>query len=525
VLNLKSLAVSFCLLGPVLPGALFAADYFVASQGNDASTGTSQQTPWRSVARANSTSFRHGDRLLFHGGQSFPGNLALRCATNDSTSVPLIISSYDAGRATILAGSNTGITVESLGGITISNLIVLGDGPTNNAGYGILCDNQLDGFQRLENLRIDNADTSGFGMFGVLISGKSAGFDHVQVLNCDLHDNLRGGMEIAGRLPYDSPLYAHADVVVRNCRAFRNSGDPHYEKNHSGSGMVLYQVDGGFIDGCSAWGNGELCQHPNGGVGIWSCASRAVTIQHCQSFANRTHGGDGGGFDLDGGSVDCVLQYNYSHDNDGPGLMLYTYRYSSYSDQGNIVRFNVSDGDSRRSKTYAGLWVRSDGGKMTRLKIYNNTIRIGRWSNQAAYVQGANVEAEFANNIFVGRDGALPLLVAQPENQLRFLNNLYWRAGAPFQIQWNGHVFTTLADWRQATGEEISFGKFLGLVTDPSFSTSSDLAAFTPRKHSPLLTQGIPLDASLASDLFGHTLKTAYWPLGAIGQGTRSLPR
>ena len=147
-----------------------------------------------------------------------------------------------------------------------------------------------------------------------------------------MHDNLRGGMEVAGRLPWDATAYAHADVRVTHCQAFDNTGDPAYFKNHSGSGIVLYQVDGGLMEDCAAWNNGALCRASGGGVGLWTCASRRVVIQHCESFANRTSGGDGGGFDLDGGSVDCVLQYNYSHDNDGPGLMVYTYPYASHTD-------------------------------------------------------------------------------------------------------------------------------------------------------------------------------------------------
>jgi len=61
-------------------------------------------------------------------------------------------------------------------------------------------------------------------------------------------------MEVAGRLPWDSPNYAHADVRVRHCQAFDNTGDPDYQKNHSGSGIVLYQVDGGAIEHCVACG-------------------------------------------------------------------------------------------------------------------------------------------------------------------------------------------------------------------------------------------------------------------------------
>jgi hypothetical protein len=206
-------------------------------------------------------------------------------------------------------------------------------------------------------------------------------------------------MEIAGRLPYDSNHYTHADVRVSHCQAFKNTGDPAYLKNHSGSGIVLYQVDGGVIEHSRAWQNGELCRSRTGGeVGIWTCASRGVVIQHCESFANKTSGADGG-------SEECVLQYNYSHDNDGPGLMVYTYPYALHTDQGNTVRFNISENDSRKSRAYAGIWVRSDGTNMTGVEIYNNTVVAGPWTDQTVCVHGNGVEARFRNNIFVASGG------------------------------------------------------------------------------------------------------------------------
>jgi len=535
--NRMPLRIVLCLLGGIVPQVLLAADYFITPSGDDHAAGTSPGTAWRTIARVNTTSFLPGDHILFQANQGFPGNLRLDQHSAGQSNAPVIISSFGDGHARLLAGRENGITIETAGWVTISNLTVLGDGPTNNVGYGILFSNRLDDFRRLDHVRIENVEVRGFGIFGVLINGKQAGFNHVRVVDCELHDNLRGGMEIAGCLDWDSPLYAHTDVEVTRCRAHHNSGDPHYEKNHSGSGMVLYQVDGGRFEECSAWANGQLCQHGNGGVGIWSCACRGVVIQHCESFGNRTHGGDGGGFDLDGGSIDCVLQYNYSHDNDGPGLMVYTYPYASHADKGCIVRFNVSDNDSRRSRNYAGLWVRSDGNGITGLKVYNNTVRMGPWSNQAAYIDGNGVEAEFRNNILVGCGGAVPLMVEHPQGKLQFLNNLYWGGGAAFKIHWGDQIYTELSGWRQATGQESLGGKLLGVIADPQLPDESNktpgsngdwrqrLAAYKPVRGSAILNQGIAAgtevsEAKNCADILGGVLTIKTWPLGAVGGGS-----
>jgi hypothetical protein len=515
--------------------ALGAVEYFVRTDGDDAATGTSASTAWRSVARVNETRLHPGDSVAFEAGKEFAGNLRLTAEDAGTTDAPVIIRSTGVGRATLTAGQGTGITVESAGNIRIENLELRGAGRTNNFGYGILCDNLLtNDSPRLPNLSIDRVDVSGFGIHGILITGARAGFEHVRVTGCSLHDNLRGGMEIAGRLPYDSPLYAHADVVVSDCLAFNNTGDPNFARNHSGSGIVLYQVDGGAIRRCTSWNNGALGDNrAGGGVGLWICAARRVVIEECESFANKTRGLDGGGFDIDGGCEECTLQYNYSHDNDGPGLMVYTYRYASYQDRRNVVRFNISENDSRRSRTYAGLWVRADGRPMSGLEIYNNTVVIGDWSDQAAFVHGDGIEARLRNNIFISRGRALPLKVSEPRPSLRFEGNCYWRGGDPFSVKWGEASFSDIETWRAKTQQENSSGRTTGIFADPKLSALSEsvkpftriglnnLGAFRPPPNTVIRSGGLDLRATHQldignRDLLGKRVPSAAKFVGAI---------
>lgn len=520
---------------------VFATDYFVREKGDDQAGGISKRTAWQTIKRVNEARLRPGDRVLFEAGKSFTGNLRLTAEDAGDANAPVVIGSFGRGRATILAGSSNGITIVNAGGVVIENLIVAGAGRTNNSGYGVACDNRLATGERLEHLRLRNLEVHSFGIFGIWISGEPNGYANVRISDCVMRDNLRGGMEVAGRLPYDSTNYAHADVQVNRCRAFSNTGDSSYLKNHSGSGMVLYQVDGGVIEHCDAWDNGAECRsQTGGGVGIWTCASRRVIIQHCESFANRTGAMDGGGFDLDGGSVECVLQYNYSHDNDGPGLMVYTYAYASHADRGNVVRFNISENDSRRSRTYAGLWIRSDGPRMTGVEVYNNTVIIGPWADQAAMIHGGEVEACFRNNLFIAKGAALPLRVAQPHARIRFENNLYWREGEPFQVAWADKTFSTLAEWRDRTGQELVGGQPTGFAAVPTLTAHprsarageriglKSLRAFRPTADSPAIGSGLDLRTQFGLDVgqrdfFGEPLPPSRGlPLGAV-RGQRRM--
>lgn len=534
-LSVLSLALAVLVLG-AFPAA--ATNYFIRQNGNDDAEGTSSNAAWRTVERVNRARLRAGDRVQFQSAQSFAGNLWVAAENGGTSNSPVTIGSFGEGRATILAGKANGITVENTGGIAIENLVVAGSGRTNNAGYGILCENTLTNGQRLSSLRLDNVEARDFGNLGILVTGTHAGFEHVLVTNCVMHDNLRGGMEVAGRLPWDTSVYAHADVRVSHCQAFNNTGDPAYFKNHSGSGIVLYQIDGALMDYCTAWNNGNLCPSSGGGVGLWTCASRGVTIEHCESFGNRTSGGDGGGFDIDGGSIDCVLQYNYSHDNDGPGLMVYSYPYRSFSDRGSVVRFNISENDSRKGRRYAGLWVRTDGKEITGIEIYNNTVVVGPWTDQAALISAHGIEARLCNNIFVGAGLARPLRVNQPQNQVRFENNLYWRTDGPTEILWGQQTFTNLQEWREQTGQELIGGQPAGFFADPDLSSHpagfhpgqcvglGTVRAFHPLARSPALAGGLDLHKLFGldtgrQDLLGPLPPENKFPLGAIA--TRAL--
>jgi hypothetical protein len=509
-----------------------ATDYYVTQSGSDDLQGTSTNAAWRSVERVNHARLRPGDRVLFEGGETFSGNLYLSAQDAGAPNAPVVIGSFGNGRASIAAGHETGIMVENAGGIMLENLIVSGAGRTNNTGYGLRCDNKRTDGQRLNGLSITNVEVYGFGILGILISGDQAGFEHVRVMRCSLHDNLRGGMEISGRLPWDTKVYAHADVLVSHCEAFDNTGDPGYFKNHSGSGVILYQVDGGLMEYCTAWNNGALCPSSGGGVGLWTCASRHVAIQHCESFANKTSGGDGGGFDLDGGCEECTLQYNYSHDNDGPGLMVYTYPYASYGDRGNVVRFNISENDARKGKRYAGLWVRADQKQMSGLEIYNNTVVIGPWTDQAAFVDAHGVEARLQNNIFVAAAPAAPLRVEKPDQQVHFENNLYWRDNGSTEIVWGADTYSNLQMWRDRTGQELVNGEPAGLFANPLLSPHSadahsgerhgfkKLRAFHPLPGSPAVSKGWDLRKKFGLDSGDHdflgTPVAGNFPLGAI---------
>ena len=97
--------------------------------------------------------------------------------------------------------------------------------------------------------------------------------------------------------------------------------------------------------------------------------------QYNESHHNRTGSSkDGGGFDLDGGVRNSIVQYNYSHDNDGAGYLLAQFK-GAKAFHNNVIRYNLSENDGRRN-SYGGihLWSTGANGGIRDTAIYQNTI-------------------------------------------------------------------------------------------------------------------------------------------------------
>jgi hypothetical protein len=510
-----------------------AAEHYVSPNGSDGNSGTSPSRPWKTIAKVDSWDFKPGDRILFQGGQAFVGNLLFTAADAGTSTQPVTVSTYGTGRATILAGDGTGILVESAGGFSISNLVVIGENRTTNKGNGVCVLNRLPGAVKLGFVRIDNVDSSHFGGSGILVGGdppdsSKSGFDDVRITRCKVHGNAYYGIHVTGAWNPSASGYANRRVYVGHCKAYDNPGDPAFQKNHSGNGIMIEEVDVGVIERCVAYNNGYLCNYPGGGpTGIWAHAANKVIIQYNESYNNRTgRSVDGGGFDFDGGVSNSLLQYNYSHGNDGAGYLLYVYKGAPLRFRNNVIRYNISEDDGRKN-TYSGIYVGNDGSGVSELEIFNNTIYIspstGAAKPRAVLVRGTT-NVHFRNNIFV-TTGGVPLLdVAEKQPGLLFQGNNYW-AGEKVKpaILWAGETYDSLDAWRSATRQETIGGRKTGLSMDPQFSDSgravtvgnpdllSTLAAYRLKPSSSLIRAGLDLrqlfklDPGL-TDFFGSDL-------------------
>ena len=498
----------------------FANDYYLSNKGNDTYPGTKSK-PWRSIAKANTTVLKPGDRLLFAGGESFEGSLIIHALSSTAPGNSLAVSSYGKGKATLLSGKADGILIKNLGNISLSNIIVKGADRTSNTGYGIKIFNEK-GDKKLENIKILNCEASGFRWSGIFVGGNPTdlpkvsaiegsryGYKNVVIKNCSAYENMYYGIYMTAQWNPMSKEYGNENVEVVDCVAFNNHGDPTYTANHSGSGIMIDDTFKTLIEYCVAYRNGALNAGITGGpCGIWAHFSDSVTIQYCETYENKTAGAaDGGGFDLDGGVTNSVIQYCYSHDNDGAGYLMWNYDQAPSKLSNSTIRYCISANDGRKHG-YGGIHIGTSGLPVTNIDVYHNTIIMPEHKDnpRGIWVGGGakNENFRFFNNLIITK-GITPLLEISPSTNFLFAGNAYWNSDNKFGIKYYEKEYKSLEDWRQGSNQESYKNTASGLSADPLIKLPPEnpivgdphrlrfIKAFNLKPGSPLARKGVDL--------------------------------
>ena len=504
--------------------------YYVSSTGNDANSGTSPATPWQTTAKVNSWSYAPGDSILFQGGQTFTGGIVLTGTSSGTATSPIVISSYGAGMATILEPVNDGIVLYDVQGITIRKLIVDGSDTATNTGSGLKLYNDL--AQRMSNFNFDSLEIRNFRDIGVNIGtdiGSSPGYSNVRITHNSIHNIGNTGIFTYGF----GDNYTNSDFYigftdVYNIFGLRSS------PNTSGNGIIVSGVNGALIESSSAHNNGvNNNSNVTGGgpFGIWAYNSNNVTIQFSEAYniSSGASNQNGGGFDLDLGTQNSVIQYSYSHNNDGAGFSM-NQGFTSNPYTNNTIRYNISQNDGRNN-SYGAITLFSNGTTITNSRIFNNTVYL----NNTGLVNGSvpsgvlilsNNLSKVAvnNNIFYLNGNNLPFVNAQQfadTNMIHFLNNDYYSQTGNNTYLWsNGTAvisYPTLAAWRAATNQEMNGATATGTNANPMLTapgsgtainpaTGGHLATLTGYKllaGSPMIDAGMNLAAMGAHDFYG----------------------
>ncbi len=491
------------------------ATYYVSPTGSDSSSGTSEASAWKTIVRVNNGTFSPGDSILFEGGKVFADGLWF---SQGGTAInPITIGSYGTGQATISpAAGESGFYADNCGGFALTNLKFVGVGAATSTKAAVGFFNDLAGNVKLPRISIDQVEVTGFYK-GLTVGGwnGASGYDGVSITNVHAHHNRHVGILVYGPpLNPTAPTYAMTNVYVGHCQANNNDGDPTSLENHTGSGIALGGVNGGVVERSVAFENGINNQPSEGPVGIWAYDSTNIVIQYNESYNNRTGAGnDGDGFDLDQNVTNSVLQYNYSHGNDGAGFLICSGPGTLNSN--NIVRYNVSENDGRK-RTYGAI---STWGFVTGLQVYGNTVSMdppaGTSSSTPMALRLVGTGHRIFNNLFVTTGGVTlvrydvepsrnPLYDPAVDQNILLRGNAYWSSGGGFKIIWGATTHTSFSSWLAAnpTQERVA-GTVVGKNVDPLLTApggggtigdadllETSLGAYKLQPRSPLINAG-----------------------------------
>ena len=506
--------LAVALFAAKLPDPSNASQFYFSAAGHDQTGDGTELQPWRSISKFNTLDLEPGDRVFFRGGDTFSGSLLLDSNdtgvdSNGQLIAPIVLSSYGGNlidRASIRSHpTEEALLAYNVGGIELRNLEFFNGGThASNDATGIqflLDENVGSGIAHLSHIRIDNVASRGFHRSGLsLYAAGSAGYQDVEVTNSQFHENQFAGIDISAA---DWTELIHRDVRIDGVTAHNNPGYAGCQP-HCGHGIVLGQVDGAVIQDSVAHSNGV--EAGKGNVGIWTWQSNDVTIERNSAYDNRSpHGGDGGGFDIDGGVTNSIVQYNVAHNNSGAGFLLAQFSFAEPMQQ-NVFRYNLSVNDGAEEYGAFTIWGQDSTSIAESALFHNNTAIVDREvapNSRGAvwFVNSHHDDIDLINNLFVALNGAALVDGTTTLDQARFVNNAYWTDDA--QRLFGGTEFSSIAEWAVATQQEIVDGEFVGMETDPRFAGEGN---YRPMPPSALIDAGLALDS-------------AVWPVWFSGLG------
>jgi hypothetical protein len=518
--------------------------YFVSPTGSDSNNGLSAAAPWQTITKVNASSFVAGNSILFQGGQTFSGTIT---APSGGTSAnPVTIGSYGSGVATISSGTGNCITAQTLDGWAVNGLKCQGNG-TSSTVDGVYVDNGNSSGTLSNGITLNNIEVAGYGRNGIQVSGQSgAGFAHVTVSNCSVHGNTFGatnvganaGIFVIGTFPTSAP---HSDINVKNCQIFSNPGLT--STDTIGNGMFYGGVTSGLIDHNIIHDNGASAVSGSGPSGNLLGYSHNVTIQFNEVYNTKSGNTiDGDGIDLDIGSANNLVQYNWVHDNLAVGL--FAFQSSSVGAPawtGNTYRYNITqnNGTAGTQGLNGEFFIWAGGAAVTNLSVYGNTFfesDFGQSTPILASGGGSAVGGTFANNILdLFLVNGISFLNIDPHGGTFNVTGNAYIHNTTTNFTWAGTTYSSLAAFRTGSGQEGGSGTPLGTTSDANFLNHSIpggvTAGYNPSLlwgykftgSSPMIDGGVNLlslyGITVVQDFYGNPAidSTGGYTIGAYG--------
>ena len=348
-----------------------ATEYFVDSViGNDDATGESATQAWKTLAKVNSVTFHPDDRILFKSGGVWMGQLWPK--GSGTAEHPVVIDKYGGDVLPLISGAGLAedaVLLKNQEYWEIRNLSVTNTGSGNavRRGVHVVADNFGEMHHiYVQGLNIRNVNGSeeekvnGGIDYTAIGDSKPSRFVDLRIEGNYISHVDRSGIFGESTHWTRSKWYPSLGVVIRK-NVLNDIG---------GDGIVNVATDGAIVEYNVVAHANQRSDDYNDGIWPWSADNTLVQYNEVYGMKGQH---DGEGFDSDWNSRKTIIQYNYSHDNEGGFLLICNEGSQSPKDSagnvGTIVRYNVSQNDHHRSIKLSG--------PVQDTLIYNNTIYLG----------------------------------------------------------------------------------------------------------------------------------------------------
>ena len=395
--------------------------YIDSANGNDANDGRTPATAWQTIAKVNSTTFFGGDSVLFNCGDTWSGTTLHPLGSGISGS-PIVVSKYGTGNLPQINGNTAtshnenAVYLYNEQYITLSNLDITNNYKATNTDTalrkGVYVQVQDMGTAHCITLKdlvihdvlgtYDSSVYSG-GIF-CNITGKSipTTFDSLLIDNCKVYNVDRTGISNlsswagARTISNSTGWYPSTNLVVQNCEVdssgansfiIRDAAAPVIQHNLAFKSSIRYTGNSIFVFNC----DDALIQYNEASYNVFNKGDADASAYDADFMCHRT-----------------VIQYNYSHDNDGGAwVVVCDPHIAGTFDDSCVIRYNISQNDCHKNASHEYGIIRLDG-NITNTTLYNNDIYSSKdfisaishcaWGGGSTGVLPAN--SSYYNNIF-----------------------------------------------------------------------------------------------------------------------------
>jgi hypothetical protein len=463
--------------------------YYIDSQrGDDANPGTTAANPWRALDRVNATTFAPGDRILFRAGTRCTGQLRPQGLGKDGA--PIVIRSFGEGPRPRIDGEgkvSETVLLHNVEYWEVSDLEITNTGETSEGSRsGVAVSLHDFGTAHHIHLKdlfvhdVNGSNVKGHGRSGIIFGNGGpqlkSRFDGLLIENCHLVRTDRNGITGWNEYWPRTDWYPNLNVVIRG----------NLLEDIGGDGIVPIGCDGALIEHNILRGGRRRADDYAAGIWPWSCDNTVIQFNEVSGMRGDL---DGQGFDSDWNSRNTLIQYNYSHDNDGGFLLICNDGSSkppvNAGNVGTVVRYNISQNDGARTFQISAV---------ENTHIYNNTIYVKEgmdvygvhchsWSGWAK-------DTHFSNNIFYAK-GTVRYDFGESTGNV-FANNVFY-----------GNHVGRPEDPKAITADPK--------LVDPGSGDNGfgSLDGYKLRADSPCIGAGLPIPTNGGRDFWGNRVPKA----------------